>query len=146
MQTLRKLKPAVLDLAVMFLGIIIAIYGATLSDFRWPVIILGAIISLLPIGRVTRELKVQEIDLTNRTLRVRLDHESCMGVGSCVKIAPKVFKLDEKELKTSFISYAPLTIIDEKGASSNTIFSAAQSCPYKAIILEDEATGEQVFP
>ena len=146
MQTLRKLRPAAIDLTVMFAGITIAVYGATLADFRWPVMILGIIISLLPIGRGTRELKVQEVDLTNKSLRVRLDHEACMGVGSCVKLAPKVFRLDEKELKSSFISYAPLTIIDEKGASSNTIFRAAQSCPYKAIILEDEATGEQVFP
>jgi len=146
MQTMQKLRPAALDLTVMFAGIAIAVYGATLADFRWLVIVSGIIVSLLPIGRVTRELKVQEVDYANRTLRVRLDHESCMGVGSCVKIAPKVFRLDEKELKSSFISYAPLTIIDEKGASSNTVFSAAQSCPYKAIILEDESTGEQVFP
>ena len=146
MQTLRKLRPAGLDLSVMFGGIAVAVYGATLADFGWPVIILGIIISLLPIGRVSRELKVQEVDLTNKSLRVRLDQEACMGVGSCIKLAPKVFRLDEKELKSSFISYAPLVIIDEKGASSNTVFRAAQSCPYKAIILEDEATGEQVFP
>lgn len=146
MQVLRKLRPVAIDFSVMIIGIVIAAYGAPLVDGRWMFMVLGIIIVLLPVGRITRDLKAQEVDLTGKTLRVRIDQEACMGVGSCVKLAPKVFRLDEKELKSSFISYAPLTVIDERGASANTIFAAAQSCPYKAIILEDEATGEQIFP
>ena len=143
---LRKFGPLLVDISMMIVGLAFVIYGAPLTDGRWAFMAIGAFIVAIPMVRINRDIHVKELDLTGKTLRLRIEKEACMGVGSCVKIAPKVFKLDEAELKSSFISYAPLVVIDEKGASNNTLFRAAQSCPYKAIILEDEATGEQVFP
>lgn len=134
------------EILMLLAGIGIAIYGAPLVDGRWVFMLLGVIIISIPMARISRELSVQGPDLTGKTVRLRIDQESCMGVGSCVKLAPRVFKIDEASLKSSFISFAPLVVLDEKGASNNALFRAAQSCPYRAIILEDQDTGEQLFP
>ncbi len=76
---------------------------------------------------------------------IRVDWNSCMGAASCVELAPKVFRLDW-EKKKSIFDPAPLEVLDQKGADPERIFFAAQSCPYRAIILEDEETGERLYP
>ena len=68
-----------------------------------------------------------------------------MGASSCVEVAPAVFRVDW-EKKKSIFEPAPLRVLDEEGADSETIFRAALSCPYRAIILEDAETGDQIFP
>lgn len=80
-----------------------------------------------------------------RNVRVRVDWDLCMGSASCVTLAPKVFKLDWAKRK-SFADPAPLEVLDEKGTSPETIFLAAQSCPYRAIRLEDADSNDQLFP
>jgi ferredoxin len=80
-----------------------------------------------------------------RNFAVRTDWNRCMGASSCIEIAPKVFRIDW-ERKKSVFDPAPLEVLDEKGADPETIFRAAQSCPYRAIILEDVETHERVFP
>ena len=80
-------------------------------------------------------------------VRVRVDWNSCMGASSCVELAPKVFRLDWSKKKSVF-DPAPLELLQETPNSTNPeiVFSAAQSCPYRAIILEDGETGERIFP
>jgi ferredoxin len=68
-----------------------------------------------------------------------------MASQSCISLAPKVFRIDWSIRKSSFEG-APIEVKDEKGADNDTIFLAAQSCPYQAIILEDADTGERLFP
>ncbi len=80
-----------------------------------------------------------------RKIAVKTDWTRCMGATSCVEIAPKVFRIDW-ERKKSVFDPAPLEVLDEKGADAETIFRAAQSCPYRAIILEDADTQERIFP
>ena len=80
-----------------------------------------------------------------RNVKMRVDWDSCMGSSSCITIAPKVFRLDWRKRKSLF-DPAPLEVLNEKGADPETIFLAAQSCPYRAIILEDADTGERIFP
>jgi ferredoxin len=80
-----------------------------------------------------------------RRIAVRTDWNRCMGAASCVEIAPKVFRIDW-ERKKSVFDPAPLEVLDENGADPETIFRAAQSCPYRAIILEDGETRERIFP
>lgn len=80
-----------------------------------------------------------------RNVKVRTDWDLCMGSGSCVSLAPGVFKLDW-DRKKSIFDPAPLEVLDEGSATPEEIFLAAQSCPYRAIILEDAQTGERVFP
>jgi ferredoxin len=80
-----------------------------------------------------------------RSIAVRTDWNRCMGASSCVEIAPKVFRIDW-ERKKSVFDPAPLEVLDENGADPETILRAAQSCPYRAIILEDGETRERIFP
>ena len=69
-------------------------------------------------------------------MKVKIDHDLCIGLGNCVAIAPGVFTLD-KENKAVATNYQS---VDEK-----TLFEAAESCPVKAIIIEDDA-GKQLYP
>lgn len=82
-----------------------------------------------------------------KRVRVRVDWNSCMGASSCVELAPKVFRLDWAKKKSVF-DPAPLELLEERPKSTDPdiVFSAAQSCPYRAIILEDDETGERIFP
>jgi ferredoxin len=80
-----------------------------------------------------------------KKVKIRVDWNSCMGSSSCISLAPSVFKLDWDK-KKSFFDPAPLEIMDEGSVDPVTIFLAAQSCPYKAIIVEDESTHEQIYP
>jgi ferredoxin len=82
-----------------------------------------------------------------RKVRVRVDWNSCMGASSCVELAPKVFRLDWSKKKSIF-DPAPLEVLEDRPQSTDPeiVFSAAQSCPYQAIILEDDETGERIFP
>ncbi len=83
--------------------------------------------------------------LQGRKVRVRTDWSLCMGAASCTELAPKVFRLDWSRRKSVF-DPAPLEVREDREAKAVDIFRAAQSCPYHAIILEDEATGERLFP
>ena len=70
-------------------------------------------------------------------MKITVEREKCEGYGKCVQAAPKVFKLDEK-----FIS----VVADPKGDGDEKILLAAKICPTKAIILEEEGTGQRIFP
>jgi ferredoxin len=85
------------------------------------------------------------MSVAGKAITIRVDWNSCMGAASCVELAPKVFRLDW-EKKKSIFDPAPLQLLDEKGADPERIFYAAQSCPYRAIVLEDKETGEQIYP
>jgi ferredoxin len=82
-----------------------------------------------------------------KKIRVHVDWNSCMGASSCVKISPKVFRLDW-EKKKSIFDPVPLELLDDraKGTDPELVFFAAQSCPYRAIVLEDDETKERIFP
>jgi ferredoxin len=69
-------------------------------------------------------------------MKVKIDHDLCIGLGNCVAIAPGVFTLD-KENKAVATNY--------QSADEKTLFEAAESCPVKAIIIEDDA-GKQLYP
>ena len=83
--------------------------------------------------------------LEGRNVRVRTDWSLCMGAASCTELAPGVFRLDWSKRKSVF-DPAPLEVLQDRGTRPADIFRAAQSCPYRAIILEDSETGEKLFP
>jgi len=70
-------------------------------------------------------------------MKIRIDRDLCRGVASCVANAPKVFQMDDEE---------KAIVIDIHGEPDDTIWKAAESCPFDAIILEDEETGEWLYP
>ena len=75
--------------------------------------------------------------ITMSKYKVTIDRNLCIGAGSCVAIAPKVFALD---------SEAKAILLPTAGEEDdvNTL-EAAKACPVAAIIIQDE-TGKQVFP
>jgi len=67
----------------------------------------------------------------------KVDRNLCVGAGNCVAIAPEVFAMDDEDMAV---------VANPKGADEDTIWKAAESCPVDAIILEDETTGEVLYP
>jgi ferredoxin len=70
-------------------------------------------------------------------MKVSVDRELCKGAGSCVVLAPKVFRMDDEDRAV---------VIDQHGEPDDIIWAAAESCPFDAVILEDENTGESLYP
>jgi ferredoxin len=68
---------------------------------------------------------------------IKVDVPGCIGAASCVAICPKVFALDDQQ---------KAVILDPAGDTPENILMAAQSCPTKAVILEDRESGKQVWP
>ena len=74
-------------------------------------------------------------------LQVGVDKSLCIGCCSCEIIAPEVFEID-KQSRTNPKS----KVINQKGAGVNKIMNAAQTCPTKAISVENIRTKEKLFP
>ena len=74
-------------------------------------------------------------------LQVGVDKSLCIGCCSCEIIAPGVFQID-KESQTNPKS----KVINQKGAGVNKIMNAAETCPTKAISVENIRTKEKLFP
>lgn len=69
-------------------------------------------------------------------VRVRIDRNLCTGLGNCMALAPDVFELDEE---------GKAVVLDSASVDDNALLEAAESCPYNAIIIEDDE-GNQVYP
>jgi len=91
----------------------------------------------LPVGDSGEEKKVRVNRWEGGCMKVTVDRSKCEGYAKCVGVTPKVFKLDEK-----FIS----VVVDAKGDSDQKILLAARVCPTKAIVLEEEDSGQRIFP
>ena len=67
----------------------------------------------------------------------------CFSIGccSCEIIAPGVFEIN-KQSQTNPKS----NVINQKGAGVNKIMNAAETCPTKAIKVENIRTKEKLFP
>lgn len=72
-----------------------------------------------------------------RRLRVRVDHDKCVGSTICLQIAPGVFALDENR---------QATVADPDVEDGAPILKAAEECPVGAIIVEDLETGDRLVP
>ncbi len=74
-------------------------------------------------------------------LFVNVDESLCIGCCSCEMIAPDVFSIN-KESRSNPKS----AVINQKGAGINKIMNAAETCPTKAINVENLKTKERLFP
>jgi ferredoxin len=70
-------------------------------------------------------------------MKITIDRDKCRGHNNCVSIAPNVFDIDD-----NFKAF----VVDAKGDSDADIHKAAKACPKVAIALEDENSGERIFP
>ncbi len=69
--------------------------------------------------------------------RIIVDRMLCIGAGTCVHVAEKVFQLDAEN---------KAIVVDSEGADPETILLAAKVCPTLAITIIEEATGRQIWP
>jgi ferredoxin len=72
-----------------------------------------------------------------RALRIRVDHEVCVGNAMCTTIAPAVFVLNDDRQSEA---------VNSAGDTVEKILEAAENCPVSAITVEDAETGERLFP
>lgn len=71
-----------------------------------------------------------------RALRIRVDHNVCVGNAMCTVIAPKAFALNDDRQSEA---------VDAAGDTVEKILKAAENCPVGAITVEDVDTGERLF-
>ncbi len=70
-------------------------------------------------------------------MRITIDTAKCQTHQRCTVVAPAVFGLSGD---------SKAEVLDPHGADDATVLKAAKSCPYRAIAVTDEATGEQLWP
>lgn len=70
-----------------------------------------------------------------------VDKSRCIGCCSCETIAPSVFEVD-KHARINPKS----SVINQKGASSEKILDAAQTCPTKAISVTELDSKKRLYP
>ncbi len=68
--------------------------------------------------------------------KVQVVRDLCIGAASCLAFSPDSFQLDDEKK----------AVVNEASQDEENLIMAAQSCPTKAIIVEDTETGEQVWP
>ena len=74
-------------------------------------------------------------------LFVDVDPSLCIACCSCETIAPDVFRID----KITHMN-PKSKVINPKGASFNKIMNAAETCPTKAIIVENKDLNKRLYP
>ena len=67
------------------------------------------------------------------TLIPEIDTFACVAHGDCAVVAPQAFRVDDV---AAVVGAAP----------DDVLLEAARACPAGAIVLIDEATGEEVDP
>ncbi len=70
-----------------------------------------------------------------------VDKSLCIGCCSCETIAPGVFEINKQSR-----SNPKSSVINQKGAGVNKIMNAAETCPTKAISVNNIDTREKLFP
>jgi len=74
-------------------------------------------------------------------LNVEVDPSLCIACCSCETIAPDVFVIDKQSRMNP-----KSQVINPRGAKLNKIMNAAETCPTKAIKVENKITKERLFP
>ena len=73
-------------------------------------------------------------------LKIITNESLCIGCCSCEIIAPNVFAIDESRINPKS------HVINQKGAGFNKIMNAAETCPTKAISVDDLDTNTRLWP
>lgn len=87
----------------------------------------------------------KEIETTDsKKVIITINQDKCAGAESCVSVAPAIFSLDLKEIGGFRRGAEPLGMkeVEQRTIDSETIVTAAKSCPYHAINIKDAETGD----
>ncbi len=93
-----------------------------------------------PDGKHAEYEKAREPEI-QPDLFVDVDKSLCIGCCSCEIIAPDVFQINKNSKLNPKSS-----VINPKGAGVNQIMNAAETCPTKAISVENTDTKERLYP
>ena len=119
------------------------------STFLWAAFGVAVLATFVWVLRLRQEYKQSGwwtgLVVEGKAIHVGVDHDLCMGSASCVELAPRGFQLDWSKKKSRF-DPAPLESFNDTGTAAEVIFKAAQSCPYRAIYLQDAVSRERIFP
>ena len=74
-------------------------------------------------------------------LYVNVDESLCIGCCSCETIAPNVFEINRNSRMNPKSS-----VFNQNGSGVNKIMNAAETCPTKAILVENKGTNEKLYP
>jgi len=74
-------------------------------------------------------------------LDVDVDKSLCIGCCSCETIAPNVFVVDKNVMMNP-----KSQVHNQHGASEEKIMDAAETCPTKAIQVNEKKSGRKIFP
>jgi ferredoxin len=98
------------------------------------------------VSALQRRGEMEIVTTDSKKLTLEIDQDKCAGAESCVLVAPTVFALDPSELGGFRRGGEPLGMkdVEERTVDSDTIVTAAKSCPYHAIYVKDVATGDQL--
>lgn len=82
-----------------------------------------------------------------RRLTLSVQQAKCLGAMSGVVVAPSLFAIDTTQLGFGRKRDEPLGMrdIEEGEVDSETLFRAAETCPYGAICVKDAETGKEIF-
>ncbi|HRH40883.1 MAG TPA: ferredoxin [Pyrinomonadaceae bacterium] len=81
-------------------------------------------------------------------LTVKVDHDACSGIGSCIETSPKFFRFDAENRavvisnETGEAQSSQTLTVSE--AEADELLQAGESCPMIAISLYDE-NGSQIY-
>ena len=96
---------------------------------------------------VNQETEKQTEDLhfkkkeKDMNLDVGVDESLCIGCCSCEMIAPEVFTINKNSK-----SNPKSRVYNKKGAKNLKIINAAETCPTKAIFVDDVDANERIYP
>ena len=88
-----------------------------------------------------KEKEDQEETKKQSDFFINVDESLCIACCSCEVIAPNVFEINKKRMLNPKSS-----VINQNGAGINKIMDAAQTCPTKAINIENTRTREKIYP
>ena len=88
-----------------------------------------------------KEKEEQEEAKKQSDFFINVDESLCIACCSCEVIAPDVFEINKKSMLNPKSS-----VINQNGAGINKIMDAAQTCPTKAINIENTKTREKIYP
>ena len=95
------------------------------------------------IEAITAKKKYQDNqnDIYKHNLSVDIDKSKCIGCCSCETIAPNVFAVGK------ITTFNPKSQVhNQYGASEKKIMDAAETCPTKAIQVNEKKSGRKIYP
>ena len=88
-----------------------------------------------------KKYRDNQANVFKHDLNVDVDKSKCIGCCSCETIAPNVFVVDKATM------FNPKSQVhNQYGASEGKIMDAAETCPTKAIQVNEKKSGRKIFP